>query len=57
LNPNLFSINCLTEWSFDGIRAFGEDHDNWSAVGIREFLRSHRADNSSHMTTHEVHAP
>ncbi len=40
LNPNLYSVNCLTEWSFDGITAFGEDHDNWSANGIKEFLRS-----------------
>jgi hypothetical protein len=39
LNPNLFSINCLTEWSFDGIRAWGEDHDNWSAPAARRFLR------------------
>jgi hypothetical protein len=42
LNPNLYSVNCLTEWEFDGITAFGEDHDNWSATGIREFLRSRR---------------
>jgi hypothetical protein len=41
LNPNLYSVNCLTEWTFDGITAFGEDHDNWSATGIRRFLRSH----------------
>jgi hypothetical protein len=40
LNPNLYSVNCLTEWTFDGLCAFGEDHDNWSAVGIRRFLRS-----------------
>ena len=39
LNPNLYSVNCLTEWTFDGVTAFGEDHDNWSATGIREFLR------------------
>ena len=39
LNPNLYTVNCLTEWTFDGIAAFGEDHDNWSATGIREFLR------------------
>ena len=42
LNPNLYTVNCLTEWTFDGITAFGEDHDNWSATGIREFLRSRR---------------
>ncbi len=43
LNPNLYSVNCLTQWSFDGITAFGEDHDNWSATGIRRFLRSRKA--------------
>ena len=42
LNPNLYSVNCLTEWTFDGITAFGEDHDNWSATGIRRFLRDAR---------------
>ncbi len=42
LNPNLYSVNCLTEWTFDGIAAYGEDHDNWSADGIRTFLRSRR---------------
>jgi hypothetical protein len=40
LNPNLYSVNCLTEWTFDGVTAFGEDHDDWSAIGIRDFLRS-----------------
>ncbi len=40
LNPNLFTVNCLTEWSFDGVRAFGEDHDNWSAPAIRRHARS-----------------
>ena len=43
LNPNLYSVNCLTEWSFDGLTAYGEDHDNWSATGIKEFLRSRRS--------------
>jgi hypothetical protein len=42
LNPNLFTINCLTEWRFDGLTAFGEDHDNWSAASIRRFARSRR---------------
>ncbi len=41
LNPNLFTVNCLTEWTFDGITAFGEDHDNWSAPAIRHFARHH----------------
>ena len=40
LNPNLFTVNSLTEWSFDGVTAFGEDHDNWSAPAIRQFARS-----------------
>ena len=43
LNPNLYSVNCLTEWTFDGVEAYGEDHDNWSATGIRDFLRSRSA--------------
>jgi len=42
LNPNLYTVNCLTEWSFDGLTVYGEDHDNWSAAGIRRFLRSRR---------------
>ena len=43
LNPNLYTVNCLTEWTFDGITAYGEDHDNWSATGIKEFLRQRQA--------------
>jgi hypothetical protein len=39
INPNLWTWNCLTEWSFDGITAYGEDHDNHSAPGIRRFTR------------------
>ncbi|MGA7419490.1 MAG: hypothetical protein WB765_17580 [Acidimicrobiales bacterium] len=42
LNPNLYTVNCLTEWSFDGISAYGEDHDNWSAYGIRRARRHHQ---------------
>ena len=41
LNPNLFTVNCLTEWTFDGITAYGEDHDNWSAAAARAFFRSY----------------
>jgi hypothetical protein len=48
LNPNLYTVNCLTEWTFDGITAFGEDHDNWSATGIKEFLRG-RHEGEAHM--------
>jgi len=40
LNPNLFTVNCLTEWRFGGITAFGEDHDNWSAPAARRFFRA-----------------
>jgi hypothetical protein len=43
LNPNLYTVNCLTEWEFDGVTAFGEDHDNWSATGIRRFLHVNRS--------------
>jgi hypothetical protein len=39
LNPNLFTINSLTEWDLDGVSCFGEDHDNWSAAGARRFFR------------------
>jgi hypothetical protein len=39
LNPNLFTINSLTEWELDGVGCFGEDHDNWSAAGARRFFR------------------
>ena len=39
INPNLFTINCLTEWTFGDVTAYGEDHDNWSAAGIRSFTR------------------
>ena len=42
LNPNLFTVNCLTEWTFDGVTAFGEDHDNWSAAAFRRFVRGER---------------
>jgi hypothetical protein len=41
INPNMFTINCLTEWTFDGVTAFGEDHDNWSAPAIRQFAREY----------------
>ena len=42
LNPNLLTINCLTKWTFDGVTAFGEDHDNWSAASMRRFQRRFR---------------
>jgi hypothetical protein len=43
LNPNLWTWNCLTEWSWDGgRRGYGEDHDNWSAAAFRRFVRGER---------------
>ncbi|HEV2368238.1 MAG TPA: hypothetical protein VGR90_00095 [Acidimicrobiales bacterium] len=41
LNPNLFTVNSLTEWELDGVHCYGEDHDNWSAAGARRFFRSY----------------
>jgi len=38
LNPNLFTWNCLTHWTWDGGAGWGEDHDNWSAAGARRFF-------------------
>lgn len=43
INPNLLTVNCLTEWTFDGVVAVGEDHDNWSAAAMRRHVRSARA--------------
>ena len=40
LNPNLFTWNCLTEWTWGGITAWGEDHDNYSASAIRKANRT-----------------
>jgi hypothetical protein len=37
--PNAWTWNCLTEWDWDGQQAWGEDHDNWSAAGVRRFRR------------------
>ncbi len=42
LNPNLFTWNCLTEWTWDGGPGWGEDHDNWSARAATRFFRSLR---------------
>lgn len=42
INPNLYTINCLTRWSFDGITAWGEDHDNHSFPDARRLLREAR---------------
>ncbi len=47
INPNLLTVNCLTEWTIAGggeeVVAVGEDHDNWSAAAIRRHVRSARA--------------
>ncbi|WP_201260893.1 hypothetical protein [Embleya scabrispora] len=42
LNPNLFTVNGLTEWTFDGVTAWGEDHENFSAAEIRRHSRDWR---------------
>ena len=42
INPNLFTINGLTEWSFDGVTAWGEDHDNHSFPDARRLFREAR---------------
>lgn len=42
LNPNLWTWNCLTEWTWSGGTAYGEDHDNWSAAGQTAFARGRR---------------
>ena len=42
LNPNLFSWNCLTQWSWEDGTAWGEDHDNWSATAATRFFRALR---------------
>jgi hypothetical protein len=39
INPNLWTWNCLTRWTFDGVTAYGEDHDNWSLPAQRRFAR------------------
>ncbi|MBK8960216.1 MAG: hypothetical protein IPM80_17830 [Proteobacteria bacterium] len=39
LNPNMLSINCLTEWEFDGVSGYGEDHENWTPAEGRKFFR------------------
>jgi len=42
INPNLFTINGLTEWTFDGVTAWGEDHDNHSFPAARRLFREAR---------------
>jgi hypothetical protein len=42
LNPNIWSVNCLTEWVFGGHTAWGEDHENLTPYAYRRFYRSYR---------------
>ena len=42
INPNLWTWNCLTEWTWNGTAGYGEDHDNWSMAGQRAFAREFR---------------
>lgn len=42
INPNLYTINCLTRWSFGGITTWGEDHDNHSFPDARRLFREAR---------------
>lgn len=41
LDPHRLSINCLTEWEFDGVRGYGEDHENWTPAEGRAFFREY----------------
>lgn len=41
LNPNMLSINCLTDWRFSGVQGYGEDHENWTPAAARDFFRPH----------------
>ncbi len=47
INPNMFTMNCLYEWTFNGITAWGEDHDNWSHPAIRKFHAEQRISEAS----------
>ena len=38
-SPNYFAWMCLTDWSFEGTRAWGEDQDVWSPDLLRAELR------------------
>jgi len=42
LNPNMLSINCLTEWDLGGgVVGYGEDHENWTPAAARSFFRDY----------------
>ena len=40
LNPNMLSINCLTEGQINGPTGHGEDHENWTPAEARNFFRA-----------------
>ena len=40
LNENLCGWNSLVRWNIDGVEAWGEHHDNFSAHGMRRFARA-----------------
>ena len=40
LNENLCGWNSLVRWNIDGMEAWGEHHDNFSAHGMRRFARA-----------------
>jgi hypothetical protein len=40
LNENLCGWNSLVRWDIDGMVAWGEHHDNFSAHGMRRFARA-----------------
>ncbi|WP_067438023.1 DUF7065 domain-containing protein [Nocardioides jensenii] len=40
LNPNIWCVNALVEWTFNGRHAWGEDHDNWAPSAYRRRYRS-----------------
>jgi len=40
LNENLCGWNSLVRWDVNGMEAWGEHHDNFSAHGMRRFARA-----------------
>ena len=39
-NENLVGWNYLVRWDIDGVEAWGEQHENYSPVAFRKYLRS-----------------
>ena len=39
-NENLAGWNYLVRWDIDGVEAWGEQHENYSAWAIRKFARA-----------------